>query len=66
MLVRGRTTSAAVATLADRIQSRLLRPFHFGGVTLYVTVTIGVALAGEGDSADEVVRQADVALHHSK
>jgi len=66
VLVRGRTTPAAVAALADRIQSRLLQPFRFDGVTLYVTMTIGVALAREGDTADELLRQADAALHHAK
>jgi diguanylate cyclase (GGDEF)-like protein/PAS domain S-box-containing protein len=66
VLVRGRTTRAAVAALTDRIQSRLLRPFRFGGVTLYVTMGIGVALARAGDSADELLRQADVALLQAK
>jgi len=66
VLVRGRTTPAAVAGLADRIQSRLLQPFRFDGVTLYVTMTIGVALTREGETADELLRQADAALHHAK
>ena len=66
VLVHGRTTPAAVATLADRIQSLLLQPFHFDGVRLYVTMTIGVAVTREGETADELIRQADAALHHAK
>ncbi len=66
VLVRARTTPAAVVQLADRLQSRLLRPFQIGGVTLYVTVTIGVALGRERVTAEELVRQADTALHHAK
>ena len=66
VLVRGWTTPAALAALADRIQGRLLEPFHFDGVTLYVTVTIGVAYTGTGESADDLIRQADAALHHAK
>ena len=66
VLVSGWTTPAALAALADRIQSRLLQPFHFDGVTLYVTVTIGVAITSAGETADELIRQADAALHHAK
>jgi diguanylate cyclase (GGDEF)-like protein len=66
VLVRGWTTPAALAALADRIQGRLLEPFHFDGVTLYVTLTIGVAYTGTGESADDLIRQADAALHHAK
>jgi diguanylate cyclase (GGDEF)-like protein len=66
VLVRGRPTLAAVAKVADRIQSRLLQPFRFDGVTLYVTMTIGVALPRAGETADEIIQQADAALHHAK
>jgi diguanylate cyclase (GGDEF)-like protein len=66
VLVRGRTTAATVAALTDRIQSRLLQPFHLDGVTLYVTIAIGLALARAGETADELVRQADVALLAAK
>jgi diguanylate cyclase (GGDEF)-like protein len=66
VLVRGRTTPATVAALTDRIQSRLLQPFRLDGVMLYVTTAIGVAFARDGDTADELVRQADVALLQAK
>jgi diguanylate cyclase (GGDEF)-like protein/PAS domain S-box-containing protein len=66
VLVRGRPTPAAVARVADRIQSRLLQPFRFDGVALYVTMTIGVALPRAGETADEIIQQADAALHHAK
>jgi diguanylate cyclase (GGDEF)-like protein/PAS domain S-box-containing protein len=66
VLVRGRPTRAAVARVADRIQSRLLQPFRFDGVALYVTMTIGVALPRAGETADEIIQQADAALHHAK
>jgi diguanylate cyclase (GGDEF)-like protein len=66
VLVRGWVTPAGLAALADRIQGRLLQPFSIDGVTLYVTVTIGVAFTSAGESADDLIRQADAALHHAK
>jgi diguanylate cyclase (GGDEF)-like protein len=66
VLVRGWVTPAGLAALADRIQGRLLQPFSIDGVTLYVTMTIGVAFTRAGESADDLIRQADAALHHAK
>lgn len=66
VLVRGWVTPAGLAALADRIQGRLLQPFSVDGATLYVTVTIGVAFTRAGESADDLIRQADAALHHAK
>jgi diguanylate cyclase (GGDEF)-like protein len=66
VLVRGWVTPAGLAALADRIQGRLLQPFSIDGVTLYVTMTIGVAFTSGGESADDLIRQADAALHHAK
>lgn len=66
VLVPSRATQSGAAALVDRIQTRLLRPFHFDGVTLYVTMTVGVALTRDSDGADELLRHADLALHQAK
>jgi len=66
VLVPSRATQSGAAALVDRIQACLLRPFHFDGVTLYVTMTIGVALTSDGEGADELLGNADVALHQAK
>lgn len=66
VLMPSRATPAGAAGLVDRIQARLLRPFHFDGVVLYVTMTVGIALTRDGDGADELLRHADLALHQAK
>jgi diguanylate cyclase (GGDEF)-like protein len=66
VLVTGWTTPASLAALADRIQARLLQPFHFDGRTLYVTMTIGMAFTSARETADELIQQADAALHRAK
>jgi len=66
VLVPSRATQAGAAALVDRIQAHLLRPFHFDGVALYVTMTVGVSLTRDGDGADELLRHADLALHQAK
>ena len=66
VLVPSRATQSGAAALVDRIQARLLRPFHFDGLALYVTMTVGVALTRDGDDADALLRHADLALHQAK
>jgi diguanylate cyclase (GGDEF)-like protein len=66
VLVPSRATPSGAAALVDRIQARLLRPFHFDGVTLYVTMTVGVVLTRDTEGADELLRHADLAMHQAK
>lgn len=66
VLVPSRATPAGAAALVDRIQARLLRPFRFDGVNLYVTMTVGIALTRDSRGADEFLRHADLALHQAK
>ena len=57
-----------IGVVADRIISNLLRPLEFGGRLLDVKASLGVAAAnsGSGVGADELVRNADVAMYVSK
>jgi diguanylate cyclase (GGDEF)-like protein len=57
-----------IAVVADRIISNLVQPLEFGGRTLDVKASLGIATAqsGSGVGADELVRNADVAMYVSK
>jgi diguanylate cyclase (GGDEF)-like protein len=51
---------------ATRILAALAVPFRVGEHQLLVQASVGVALAGQGDSADEVLRNADIAMYAAK
>ncbi|WP_067499721.1 bifunctional diguanylate cyclase/phosphodiesterase [Actinoplanes sp. TFC3] len=51
---------------AARILAALAVPFKVGEHQLLANASIGVALAGTGDSADEVLRNADIAMYAAK
>ena len=51
---------------AARILAALAVPFRVGEHQLLANASIGVALAGAGDSADEVLRNADIAMYAAK
>ncbi|WP_250030746.1 putative bifunctional diguanylate cyclase/phosphodiesterase [Paractinoplanes maris] len=48
------------------IASRLRRPVRAGGHELVVEASIGLAPARDGDTADELLRRADVAMYEAK
>jgi diguanylate cyclase (GGDEF)-like protein len=51
---------------AGRILTALAVPFRVGEHQLLANASIGVALAGPGDSADEMLRNADIAMYAAK
>ncbi|MBU2666067.1 EAL domain-containing protein [Actinoplanes bogorensis] len=61
LLLRGDAGQILTALAAD-----LRRPVHAGGHELVVEASIGVAPAREGDTADELMRRADVAMYEAK
>ena len=62
--------SADDADYAEQAAARILQvlsaPFAVGEHQLLAQASIGVALAGPGDSADEVLRNADIAMYAAK
>lgn len=56
-----------LAQLCERLIDCMQRPMHLDGNTLYLGVSIGVAWTQPGDrTADELLRQADIALYAAK
>jgi diguanylate cyclase (GGDEF)-like protein len=55
------------ALLAQRLIAALCAPYDIGGHTVDVGVSIGIALAaGEGDTSDALLKNADLALYRAK
>ncbi|MGK5681713.1 putative bifunctional diguanylate cyclase/phosphodiesterase [Actinoplanes sp. URMC 104] len=51
---------------AGRILQALTEPFRVGEHHLLAHASLGIAIAGPGDSADEVLRNADIAMYAAK
>jgi diguanylate cyclase (GGDEF)-like protein len=54
------------AEVASRILRALGEPFRVGEHHLLAQASVGVAVAGPGDTADEVLRNADIAMYAAK
>ena len=57
--------SGALA-IADRISAALREPFRIGGEEIFLTVSVGIAVAGPGASSDTLLRNADAAMYRAK
>ncbi|HEX2218770.1 MAG TPA: EAL domain-containing protein, partial [Gemmatimonadales bacterium] len=54
------------AELLERLATAMSHPFTLSGNQVQVSASIGVATAGAGDSADDLLRNADVAMYAAK
>jgi diguanylate cyclase (GGDEF)-like protein len=53
--------------IAGRVRQELSRPFTLAGVTVAITVSIGIAFTGHGsDGAEELLHDADFAMYRNK
>ena len=52
--------------MAERIAAVFTRPFVLGGDEHFVTTSIGISLALGGERAEDLVRDADTAMHRAK
>jgi diguanylate cyclase (GGDEF)-like protein len=58
---------SAIDPIAVRLDAELCRPFILSGIEVTVTASIGVALTSHRvDSADQLLRDADLAMYQSK
>ena len=55
-----------VVTVAERISTALSTSFQLGGRDVFIGVSIGIASLEMGDSPDEVLRNADLAMYFAK
>jgi diguanylate cyclase (GGDEF)-like protein/PAS domain S-box-containing protein len=52
--------------MAERIVEALTRSFSISGKEVFVSASIGIARTGHGETADDLVRNADVAMYIAK
>ena len=62
-----RINAEEVSAIAHKIVLCMREPFEIGGVHVSIGASVGVAIAtGMNADADELTRQADIALYHAK
>ena len=66
VLVEDAATADDVLQIAERIATALGRPFMLGGKEVFVSASVGIAQTMAGESSDELVRNADVAMYVAK
>jgi diguanylate cyclase (GGDEF)-like protein/PAS domain S-box-containing protein len=54
------------AAMVDRLTAAMAQPFMLGGTEVQVNASIGVAATSGGESADDLLRNADVAMYTAK
>ncbi|QJR36403.1 putative bifunctional diguanylate cyclase/phosphodiesterase [Gemmatimonas groenlandica] len=66
VLVEDTASVDEVLAIADRVGVALSKPFVLGGKEVFVNASIGIARSARGESTDELVRNADVAMYVAK
>ncbi len=66
VLVEDATSVEEILSVASRIGTALSRPFMLNGKEVFVSASIGIAGASDGESSDDLVRNADVAMYVAK
>jgi diguanylate cyclase (GGDEF)-like protein len=66
VLVEGFMAEDAAAVIADRIHATLEKPIRLEQDEVYVHASVGIASGDAGTTADDVVRNADLAMYSAK
>jgi diguanylate cyclase (GGDEF)-like protein len=67
LLLPGMDDHSVAAAVAERVHEVLAEPFVLWGHRLFVTASIGIAVApGDGDDCATVLKKADVAMYRAK
>ena len=66
ILCPGMRTHRNASIAADRILSAIDSPIVLGTDSVFLTASVGIAFADEGDSAEAIVSAADNAMYHAK
>ena len=66
VLLRDAADDFAVTAAAGRILDALLSPFSIGGHEVFISASIGIAVPDNGETVDELLRNADVAMYMAK
>jgi diguanylate cyclase (GGDEF)-like protein len=66
VVLHGVQDSAAAEANAERLAAVIAEPLELAGKATILTASFGVAFAQPGESAEELLRNADVAMHAAK
>jgi diguanylate cyclase (GGDEF)-like protein len=66
VLVCDNVTTAEIELLGNRIRAAVAEPFELNGRDVFVSVSVGLAVAKAGESAETVLQNADVAMYRAK
>ncbi len=67
ILLDGLEDWTIATSVADRVQSELLKPFRLNGHEVYISASIGIRLSADGrDDAENMLRDADTAMYRAK
>ncbi|MEO7998486.1 MAG: EAL domain-containing protein [Gemmatimonadaceae bacterium] len=66
VLVEDAASEQEVLVMAERIATALANPFVLHGKEVFVSASIGIARTAAGETADDLVRNADVAMYIAK
>ena len=66
ILVEDVTDPSDAIRVAERIQSSFTRPFLLGGLEIFKSASIGIALTSPETSAETVLQNADIAMYRAK
>jgi diguanylate cyclase (GGDEF)-like protein/PAS domain S-box-containing protein len=66
ILIEDAAAAAQAEDVAERVLERLRKPFRAGGSEVVLRASVGVAEATTTDSADELLRNADIAMYRAK
>jgi diguanylate cyclase (GGDEF)-like protein len=66
LVLRGRAVAAVAGDIADRVTDQFSAPFRVDGRDLRISTSVGVAVQGEDDDADRLLRRADAAMYVAK
>ncbi len=66
VLIEDAAGAESLLIAVERIQTALKRPFLLGGNEVSMSVSIGLAAASPDDTAEELLRNADMAMYNAK
>jgi diguanylate cyclase (GGDEF)-like protein/PAS domain S-box-containing protein len=66
VLVQSIVATADARTVAERIVAELRAPFTLGGREIHIAASIGLACAGDAADAEQLMRNADLAMYQAK
>jgi diguanylate cyclase (GGDEF)-like protein len=66
VVVEGHDAVADAIAVAEKMVAEMVRPFPLQGLVLSIGASIGIAVLGEEDSPDSLLRRADRAMYFSK